>query len=106
MEGRTRIVLIEPGAESQDTFGDVSSTPVQHSRSALRTDRGGRRGEVLDTSVGEYEREYELRDVGLAVTNAWLLQDIDDGGRTFAIESVVRPASRQRKLILRAKSRS
>ena len=43
MEGRTRILLIAPGPVTRNTFGDTASTPIEHPRSALRTDRGGRR---------------------------------------------------------------
>ena len=82
MEGRVRIVLIEPGAESQDSFGEVSSVPVEHRIGALRTDGGGGIGGAAD----DWEREYEVRSVGLSPDTRWLLQDIDDGGRFFTVD--------------------
>ena len=106
MEGRTPVKLIAPGIASQDEFGEVTTAPVEHPRSALRTDRGGRRGVVADIETGTWEREYEVRSIGLAVNDDWLLQDVGDGGRIFAIESAIKPVGRQRKMILRVRSRS
>ena len=107
VEGRNRIVLIEPGMKVQDEYGDVSSTPIKHRLSALRTDRGGRRGVEADTTVGEWEREYEVRNAGLSdISTRWFLQDTEDGDRVFAIESIRRFASNARKLILRVKSQA
>ena len=61
---------------------------------------------MADIETGTWEREYEVRSIRIEVSNDWLLQDLDDGGRFFAIEAVIQPVGRQRKVFLRVRSRS
>lgn len=107
MQGRVRVRLLEPGAADVDATGDLRSTTVVHERGALRTDRGGRRETVDAADVGEWDRRYEVRSVGLArVSQGWLLVDRDDGGRMFVIDAIDKPVGRSRMLVLSVKHRA
>ena len=106
MQGRTRIVLLEPQAAETDSTGDISTTARSHARGALRTDRGGRREVEAGAELGEWDRRYEVRSVGLErIGKGWLLQDLDDGGRVFVIDAIDRPVGRSRVFVLSVVSR-
>ena len=88
MIGRTPITLFEPGDAEQDRFGDVSSRPAEHQRTASRRDRGGRAAEVALTDTGEWQREYSFVRGGLDIDHRWSLRDEIDN-RIFTVESVI-----------------
>ena len=103
-EGRVRLNLSQPGRQTQDEFGDTTTAIILHTARAVRRDRVG--GEVTIpgfVTTGLWSREYEIRDAGevTKVDTGWFVQDVDDFGRVFAVESVQKPPGRVRKLILR-----
>lgn len=85
---RVRIVLVQPGPGVANSYGEIEFQAIQHHRGAVRIDQSGR-------------RRYELPAVGVTrVGPGWLLQDLDDRGRVFAVEAAVRIDTRGRRIAI------
>ena len=86
MEGDRKITLLEPGAATQDSYGQViAGDPVEHIAWAIRRDRGGSEGLQADTRVGEWNTRFDVRMPGLEdIGHTWSL--IDERGREYDIQ--------------------
>ena len=107
MEGSIRLVLLEPGPETRDQYGQVfPGVPIQHIAWATRSDRGGSEGLQADTQVGQWETVFRVRQIGLAtVSHKWSVED--ERGVIWDIERVSQvPQPRDRWFLLYCVARS
>ena len=91
-----RIVLLEPGAETQSERGAPIQGPrVSHEVWAARIDRGGGERLSASTVTGSWQTRFTVRWSALirGITHTWGL--IDEMGRDYDIESVAEIGRRE-----------
>ena len=100
MEGTRRLTLLEPGAPTRDTYGQViPGSPIRHTAWATRSDRGGSEGLQADTQVGQWETVFRIRQIGANVSHKWSVED--ERGVIWDIERVGQvPFPRDRWVLL------
>ena len=90
MEGDRRITLREPGATTENSYGETVAGPfIEHFRWASRRDRGISEGVGVEaaTVVGEWDTVFRVRQVGIEhITQGWGL--VDDRGIAWDIDRI------------------